>query len=278
MIEILKETVLDSLKLVPFLFITYLIMEVIEHKTHDKSKKIIKKSKNLGPLFGSLLGVVPQCGFSVSASNLYAVRIISLGTLMSIYLSTSDEMLPVLIANGSSISLMLKIILIKIFIGMLLGFLIDFVFRKKEEELKETVHEACQHEHCHCEDGILKSSFLHTIHILFFIILTILILNIVIHYIGEDALKHLFSNNKLLGPLISSIIGLIPTCSASVIITELLISKTITFGSAIAGLLTNSGLGLLILFKANRNLKENILILIALFFIGIISGIIINII
>ena len=154
MIEIIHEAVVDSLKLLPFLFLTFLLMEYFEHKMKNKNKKAIEKAGGFGPVIGSLLGALPQCGFSVAATNLYATRIISLGTLISIYLSTSDEMLPILLSEKAPISLIIKILLIKVVIGMVAGFIIDLVIRKKE---KVDIHEFCHEEHCDCEHGIIKS-------------------------------------------------------------------------------------------------------------------------
>ena len=165
MLEILQDTLIDSIKLLPFLLITYLIMEYIEHKTKEKTKEAIKKSGKFGPFFGSILGIVPQCGFSVSATNLYAARVITLGTLISVYLSTSDEMLPIFLSEAVSIDIILKILGIKLIIGMLAGFIIDFVIRLKNKNQieEEKIIDLCEKEHCHCEHGIFKSAFKHTI-------------------------------------------------------------------------------------------------------------------
>ena len=157
MIDILLDAIIDSVKLLPFLLITYLIMEYFEHKTKDKTKEVVKKSGKLGPFIGSILGVFPQCGFSVSATNLYAARVISLGTLIAVYLSTSDEMLPILLSEAVPITTILMILGIKLVVGMIAGFVIDFVirFRNKEEE-EEKIIDFCEKEHCHCEHGIVK--------------------------------------------------------------------------------------------------------------------------
>lgn len=173
--EIIEETLIDSVKLLPFLFITYLIMEYIEHKTSHKVKSAVKKSGKFGPAVGSLLGIIPQCGFSVSATNLYAARIITLGTLIAVYLSTSDEMLPIFISESVPIDVMLKILAIKLIIGIIAGFAIDFVLRLKNKNSDETEEEKivdlCEKEHCHCEHGIVKSAIKHTINIFIFILL-----------------------------------------------------------------------------------------------------------
>ena len=271
--EVLIDTVLDSLKLLPFLFIAFLIIEILEHKINNK--KIITKSKKVGPLFGSLLGAFPQCGFSASITNLYATRIVTLGTLISVYLSTSDEMLPIMLSENVNISTIVSILLLKIAIGMSAGFIIDFFLRKKEEiEIKEL----CEHEHCHCEKGIITSTIKHTLSIVAFIFIITFLLNMGFEYLGEDNIQKLFMKDSLLSPFIASIVGLIPNCGASVIITELYLGNAISFGSCMAGLLTGSGIGILILFRINKNLKENIRILGLIYGIGAISGLIIELI
>ena len=172
MIEIIEETLIDSIKLLPFLFITYLIMEYIEHKTSDKLKNTIKKSGKYGPVIGGLLGTIPQCGFSVAATNLYATRIITLGTLISVYLATSDEMIPILLSEGAPITTILLILGIKLVIAIIAGFIIDFIIRRKNKENneEERIIDLCEKEHCHCEHGIFKSALKHTLNIFVFII------------------------------------------------------------------------------------------------------------
>lgn len=272
--DVILDTVIDGLKLLPFLFVAFLIIELIEHKL--KNKEIISKTGKFGPVIGSLLGAVPQCGFSVTATNLYATRIISLGTLISIYLSTSDEMLPILLGEGR-LDLVPRILLIKIFIGMLCGFIIDMIFRKKSSNSHE-ITDLCEKNHCDCKHGIIKSSIKHTLSIFVFIFIISFILNIGFEYLGEDKLSKIFLKDSFFSPFISSLIGLIPNCASSVIITTVYLSGTITFGSAMSGLLTGSGVALMVLFKINHNIKENIKILFLIYGIGVISGIIINLI
>lgn len=276
MLDIILDTLLDTLKLIPFLFVAFIILEYIEHKLNNKNKSKIAKAGKLGPLFGSLLGAVPQCGFSTMATNLYSARIITTGTLIAIYLSTSDEMLPIMLSENVAITEVVKIIAIKVFIGMLAGFIIDFILRNKKSNIE--IKDICEEEHCHCEHGIFKSSLKHTLNITLFILITNFILNLGMHYLGDDALSQLFLKGNLFGPFVSSIVGLIPNCGASVIITELYLNNAITFGSCIAGLLTGSGVALLLLFKVNHHFKENITILTTLYLIGSISGIIIDLI
>ena len=278
MIDVLMDTIMDGIKLIPFLFVAFLIMELIEHKISNKNKKVIEKSGKLGPLVGGLLGVFPQCGFSALSTNLYVGRIITMGTLIAVYLSTSDEMLPLLIAEKTSMSLIIKILLLKLLIGIICGFIIDLFIEKKNKIDKKEIHDMCEHDHCSCEEGILKSSIIHTLKIFVFIFIASFILNTIIFYIGEENIGKIFLKNSILCPFISSLIGLIPNCAASVIITEIYLKGAISFGSMIAGLLTGAGIGILILFKENQNIKENFKILSSLYIIGVVSGIIIDLI
>lgn len=282
MFDIIVDTFVDSIKLLPFLFITYLIMEYIEHKMGEKSKETIKKSGKWGPFFGSLLGIFPQCGFSVSATNLYAGRVITLGTLISVYLSTSDEMLPIFISEAVSPIVILKILAIKFIIGFIAGFFIDFVIRllnkKRNIEDVEKIHDFCDKEHCHCEHGILKSTFRHTINIFVFIIIINFIINVLIYFIGQDKISNLLLNKPVLGPIIAGIIGLIPNCAASVVITNMYLQNVISVGSLISGLLVGAGVGLALLFKTNKGIKQNINIVVLLYVIGVVAGIILELI
>lgn len=275
--EIILDTILDSLKLIPFLFVAFLIIELIEHKLTDKNRNILAKSKKIGPILGSLLGAVPQCGFSVMATNLYVTRIITLGTLISIYLSTSDEMLIVMLSENIDISIIIKIILIKIIFGIIYGLIIDKIVTNKKTKEQEN-YEICNDEHCDCKHGIVLSSIKHTLHITLFIFIITLILNIIFNYVGEDYLSKIFLTNTIFGTFITSLIGLIPNCASSVILTELYINNSISIGALIGGLLTSSGASLLVLFKNNKNIKENLKIVSLLYSLGVISGIIIELI
>ena len=277
--EIIEHTVIDSIKLVPFLFLTYLLMEYIEHKTSNKVRNAIQKSGKLGPLLGGLVGIGPQCGFSVSATNLYAARVITLGTLISVYLTTSDEMLPILISENISIVTILTILGIKLVIGLIAGFIIDFIARKlNKNKLEEKIVDICEHEHCHCENGIVKSALKHTINIFIYVFIFTLVLNGIIELIGEDTISNFVSQNVILGPIIAGIIGLVPNCASSVILTQLFVENVISMPILISGLCVNAGVGLLVLFKINKNLKENLKIVGLLYAIGVISGIVLEII
>lgn len=275
--EVILDTIIDSLKLIPFLLVAFLIIELLEHKLNNKTKNIITKSKKIGPIIGSLLGVIPQCGFSVMATNLYITRIITLGTLISIYLSTSDEMLIIMISEKVEISLILKILLIKIFFGIVYGLIIDKIINKKKKD-KETNYELCDEEHCDCNHSILLSAIKHTLHITLFIFIITLIINTIFTLLGDNYLSKILLNNSILSPFITSLIGLIPNCAASVILTELYLNSTISLGALIGGLLTSSGSSLLVLIKNNKSQKENLSIILLLYALGVLSGIIIELI
>ena len=275
--EVILDTIIDSLKLIPFLLVAFLIIELLEHKLNNKTKNIITKSKKVGPIIGSLLGVIPQCGFSVMATNLYITRIITLGTLISIYLSTSDEMLIIMISEKVEISLILKILLIKIFFGIVYGLIIDKIINKKKKD-KETNYELCDEEHCDCNHSILLSAIKHTLHITLFIFIITLIINTIFTLLGDNYLSKILLNNSILSPFITSLIGLIPNCAASVILTELYLNSTISLGALIGGLLTSSGSSLLILIKNHKSQKENLSIILLLYALGVLSGIIIELI
>lgn len=276
MVDIILDTLLDSIKLIPFLYLTFFVMELLEHKFSEKSDVAMQKSGKLGPLFGGILGGFPQCGFAVGATNLYARRIISVGTLIAVYLSTSDEMLPILISRQVDISVMLKIVGLKMLIGVAFGFAIDFLLRNKPIDKHSDIHDFCEKEHCHCEDKIWFSTLKHTLNIIFFITLVTFLLNSVIYYFSEESIKRIFLLNSFLAPFLSGLIGLIPNCAASVVLTELYLSGTITLGSAMAGLLSGSGVALLVLFKVNENKKTSFKILLSMYAIGVACGIIID--
>lgn len=274
MSDILMDTVIDSLKLIPFLFIAFLIIELIEHKLSDKSKQAIEKSGKFGPLLGSILGIFPQCGFSVLVTNLYVTRIVSMGTLIAVYLSTSDEMLPVLLSTNVNIKTIIVILSLKLAIGMVFGLIIDSILKKQEKEKVD--YEICHDENCHCNEHLILSVIKHTLHITLFIFIATLVLNFLIEYTGIGDADSIILNN-IFTPFLTSLIGLIPNCASSVLITTLYTNSVISFASLISGLLTGSGVALLVLFKTNKNLKENISILGIIYFIGSLMGFLIEI-
>ena len=282
MFEIIKHNVIHtfkhSVKLIPFLLITYLIMEYIEHKTSNKVKETIKKSGKFGPIIGSILGIFPQCGFSVSATNLYAARVISLGSLIAVYLTTSDEMLPIFISESVPGIVIFKILVTKLIIGMIAGSIIDFVLRIRKKEDKEKIEELCEKENCNCEHGIIKSSIKHTVSIFIFIFIFTLIINLLIQFIGEDTIAKFVKGKMILGPVIAGLVGLIPNCASSVILTQLYLKGIISVATMISGLSVGAGIGIAVLYKTNKGIKENLRITGLLYFCGVISGIILQLI
>lgn len=288
MLHLIEDALMDSVKLIPFLFLTYLAMEYLEHRTGEHARKLIRRpgaAEDTGhsprrhfaaglaaPIVGGLLGALPQCGFSAAASNLYAGRIITLGTLLAIYLSTSDEMLPILISEQASAAMILKILAAKAFIGMTAGLAIDLLYRKGNES-REKIHDICRQERCHCEKGILRSALSHTVKIALFILAVNLGLNLILHFLGEEALENLILNRPFIGPLLAGLVGLIPNCAGSVVITQLYLAGSMGLGAALAGLLAGSGVGLLVLFRVNHDRRENLKILALLYGIGVAAGI-----
>ena len=225
------------------------------------------------------MGIFPQCGFSVSATNLYAARVITLGTLIAVYLTTSDEMLPILLSEAVPITTILTILGLKLIIGIVAGFIIDLVIRivNKQNIEDQKIEELCEHEHCHCENGITISALKHTLNITIFIFVITFFINIIINLIGEESIANFISQNLILGPVVAGLIGLIPNCASSVILTELFVENVISMPILISGVSVNAGLGLLVLFKTNKNLKENVKILSLLYLIGVFSGVILQI-
>ena len=277
--DCLIDGLIDTLKLLPYLLITFLILELIEHKLSKKNEKILKENKKYGVLLGGILGAVPQCGFSVVGSNLFSSRVITTGTLVAIFLSTSDEMLPIMLSSNTDISALLKIIGFKVLIGIIVGVIIDIVYKRKVANLDNDISGLCDHDNCHCDsDGIILSSIKHTLKIGLFILIANLLINLIIFKVGEDNLSNLLLKKNVLTYFIACLIGLIPNCAASVIITELYIGGLITVGTLISGLLTGCGLGLLVLFKQNKDLKENITILSIIYIVGVLTGIIVDLI
>ena len=274
--DCLMDGLIDTFKLLPYLLITFLVLELLEHKLSKKNEKILKENKKYGVVLGGLLGSLPQCGFSVVGSNLFSSRVITIGTLVAIFLSTSDEMLPIMLSENTDILVLLRIIGFKVLIGIVVGMIVDLFYRRKEDKDID-IEELCDHDHCHCEsDGIILSSIKHTLKIGLFILIANLVINIIIFYVGEDNLKDLLLNKNIFTYFIASLVGLIPNCAASVILTELYLSGLITVGTLIGGLLTGCGLGLLVLFKQNKNLKENLTVLGIIYITGVVIGMLVD--
>lgn len=329
---------IDTLKLVPFLFVTYLAMEALEHYASSKSIAAVRRAGTAGPVIGALLGVVPQCGFSAAAATLYSARVITLGTLFAVFLSTSDEMLPIMIAAQAPAGFIAEVLAIKALCGLIAGFAIDVVLRLRHHAVEAMrIRDLCERDHCGCDDesaanriddwgaehsseeergaelacasderherdhahdydrghdhsrdhvhahnsshghahgfgAIAKSSLVHTLQVTLFIFLVSLALEIVIDGVGEDALASFISANSNLSVVVSAIVGLIPNCAASVVLTELYLEGALSTGAMLAGLLVSAGVGLLVLFRANRPMHENFLIAAGLVACGVVFG------
>lgn len=269
--EVVLHSLLDTAKLLPFLFLTYLVMELLEHKAGERVLGFVERSGRFGPLVGSLFGLVPQCGFSAAAASLYAGRIVTLGTLVAVFLSTSDEMLPLLIAGNVKLSSVLLLLGYKATVGILVGFAIDLLCRGRRTEPLH-VDALCEKEHCHCEKGIFRSALHHTVGIALFLLLITLLISAAVFFVGEEALASLLSDRPLLSYLLCALIGLIPNCAASVALTGFYLNGFISAGAMLAGLLPGAGVGMLVLFRINRPQKNNLLLLLLLFVLGFLFG------
>lgn len=274
----LIEVLTDTLKTLPFLYVTYLIMEYIEDKAEEKTILALRKARGAGPLVGSLLGLLPQCGFSTAAASLFSGGVITEGALIAVFLATSDEMLPVMISESVSMSVIGHILMIKFLCGCIFGYLIDFsrrlFFRRR---LKMHIHDLCEQEHCHCEEGnIFLSALRHTVNIIVFIFIISLACELLVDSLGVDAVAGFFSGNDVLGVFMAALIGLIPNCAASVLITQLYLEQIITVGQLMAGLLVGAGVGLMVLYRTNRGMRSNLIITLLLYGAGVISGLIIQ--
>ena len=281
--EVVLDGVIDSLKLFPFLYLAYLLMEVLEHKAKHGTEALIRKAGRLGPLFGGALGAVPQCGFSAAASGLFSGRLITIGTLIAVFLSTSDELIAVAassVASGKiTVTKLLVILAVKVVFAIIVGFIVDLVASKFVKTEKETeICDICEREHCHCEEqGVFLSALNHSLRIFAFILAVTLAINTLIFFIGEDVIKSAVGTIPVVGELIAGLVGLIPNCAASVVITELYIDGIITSGQMLSGLFAAAGVGLLVLFRTNRNIKQNIAIAATLYFSGVLLGTLIEV-
>ena len=296
LMECLIDAVLDSLKLLPFLFLTYLFMEWIEHAASERFNSRIASSHKAGPFIGAVLGIVPQCGFSGAAAALYATRVITLGTLVSIFLATSDEMLPVMISSAVPVVTIVKVIAIKVVCGMIVGFVLDMVLRKMgrdhigfspkhlhEGHAGHDIKEFCESEGCACDSAcdhhhdkhawghIALSALKHSLQVLCFIFVITFIINVVIA-IGFKDSWNIVGTNQTISCVLAAVIGLIPNCAVSVGLTELYVQGMLNGGAMIAGLLVNAGVGLLVLLRTNSNARENFRIIVFMIIVGILGG------
>lgn len=348
LIDSFKDALLDTVKLIPFLLITYVVMEWLERKTAGRQAHVLGKAEKLGPLLGGVLGIVPQCGFSLMASNLYSGGVIGAGVLIAVFMSTSDEMLPIMLSNDAiSAGTIVKILATKAVIAIITGYMVGFVLDRMRKPVQvkriehihghgsqyvhdhdgysgdgdsanvsegprrtqnivydgvsenkskghvhdyvhehnhdhghygeKNIHEVCEQEHCDCEGGVIKSALVHTAKISVFIFVFTLLINVLIEAVGEDSIAGIFNDVPVLGEAAAALVGLIPNCAASVIITELYLQGILSAGAMMSGLLVSAGVGLVVLFRMNRHRPvENIKIAATLYVAGLVWGLVIN--
>lgn len=265
---------LDTVRLVPFLFLTYLVMEYIEHHTSDRTRAAIRRADRFGPLAGGLLGAFPQCGFSAAAASLYAGRVITGGTLIAVFLSTSDEMLPIFLSSRVEAGLILRIITIKVVYGVIAGFVVDFLFRSLNiRKIGEGIHGICEAQHCDCDEGgIFVSALRHTLSIALFLFLISTALNLFLEMVGTENLENLVFNQPVIGEMLAGLIGLIPNCAASVAITTMYLDGAMSAGAMMSGLMVGAGVGIVVLFRSNRAKRQSAKIVGILYVAGVAGG------
>ncbi|MBP3816217.1 MAG: arsenic efflux protein [Firmicutes bacterium] len=277
--EAVEHTIEDSITLIPFLIITYLIMEAVERATAGKVATALRKAGPAGPAVGAAFGVFPQCGFSAAAGNFYSGGLISLGTLIAVFMSTSDEMLPVFIAEKVPAGTIIKILGTKVIIAIITGYTIYFlsrrIFQREKEELKRHREE---HGHDCSEEGrsLIVEALIRSAKTFGFIFVISFILNLIIHSVGEELLESVLRDTPVLGEVVAAAVGLIPNCASSILISQLYLAEVISPGAMISGLLVSAGVGILVLFEENHNLKENLLIVLLLYIVSVAWGLIIQ--
>ncbi len=270
--EILLEPVEESFMALPVLFLAYLLVEYLSNQ--DIINKVMKFGK-VGPFIGSLLGSIPQCGFSVIAAKLYSMRYLTMGTLLAIFIATSDEALAIMAIHPDLWRMLALLVIIKIIIGTMVGFIVDYFNHKNYANYEYLQVEPCD---CGCQNGIILPALRHTINIFLFILLTNIVFTIIINSIGETRLSNLLETNWLLQPIIAGFIGFIPNCAGSVILTQLYVDGGLTFGALLTGLTTSAGIGTLTLIKYNENKKDTFKILLVSYMVSLVIGYIVSLI
>ena len=282
LIDSLKDTIKDTVTLIPFLFITYLAMEWLEDKTEDQSVAVLSRISRFSHVLGAGIGLIPQCGFSAGAASLYSGGVITAGTLIAVFLSTSDEMIPIFISSSVAPATIGRILAAKFIIALISGIIVDAASRviRYGFHADKHIHDLCEREQCGCEDeegGIVHSAFVHTLKITGFIFVISLALSLVIGFAGEETVASVMTAVPLLATILTGVIGLIPNCAASVVITHMYLEGLLTCGQLMAGLLVGAGVGLLVLFRTNNHHRENIAITGVLLMLGICWGVFIDI-
>ena len=280
-IDALKDTIKDTVTLIPFLFITYLAMEWLERKTEEQSVALLSRINRFSHILGAGIGLIPQCGFSAGAASLYSGGVITAGTLIAVFLSTSDEMIPIFLSSSVAPATIGRILAAKFIIALISGIIVDAASRviRYGFHSDKHIHDLCERDNCGCEDeegGIFHSALVHTLKITAFIFVISLALSLVIEYAGRNAIASLLSGLPLLGTILTGIIGLIPNCAASVVITQMYLEGLLTSGQLMSGLLVGAGVGLLVLFRTNTHHRENLAVTAVLLALGIVWGALID--
>ena len=303
-LHVLEHSIFDTLELVPLLFLTYLAMEAIEHTASAHVRTAVERSGKAGPVVGSLLGALPQCGFSAMAATLYAGRVVTVGTLVAVVLSTSDEMVPVFLAHQEPLGSLFAIMGVKVAIGAVVGLAVDAVLRARNRagDGKLHIHELCEREHCHCDEhdscahghaheegaadhahdhshahgrwAIVRSALIHTVQVTFFILVVTFAFGLLIEYVGQDALGAFLANHPVRATFVAALVGLIPNCGASVAITELYLDGVLAAGPMLAGLLASGGVGLLVLWRTNAGARQNAIITVFVYAVAVVAGLV----
>ena len=276
-VEILLDAVKDSVILIPFLFLTYLVLEAVEAHASEKMVSLVGSERWFDPILGALLGVVPECGFSAAAASLFSGGAVTIGTLVAVFLATSDEMLPIFISENVPVSFIVRVLAVKVAIAAIVGVALNLLFTRRHKSLENTeerIEELCENSHCACteHEGIVKPALIHTAEIVVFVLIVNLVLNTLVELGGEAVLEKLALGNPVLSCMVTALVGLIPNCAVSVAITELYLNGALSLYAMLSGLLTGSGVGMLVLFRTNRHGKENFMILGIVYVCGVLGG------
>ena len=273
LIELLLDTLLDLSRIVPFLFVIYLFLEWMENQTEHRMERFLEKHRRINPLAGTLFGLLPSCGFATAASSLYATGVISAGTLVAVFLASSDEMLSIMLGMQADFSVIAPILGVKLVVGLIAGYGFDLLSKHRTIN----VDEFCQREHDDHSHGILYSACLHTLQVSLWLMVTIFVINGIVGMIGEDIIRSFILDHSSQSVLFCGLTGLIPSCASSIILTTMYVDGVIPFSAVCAGLLVNAGTGMIMLYRVNPDFKDNTKILIATLVCGLVAGFILQI-
>lgn len=272
MLDVLLDTIEDVLKIIPFLFVIYLFLEWMEQEAGHKMEHFLEKHRRLNPLAGTLFGLFPSCGFASAASSLYATGVISAGTLVAVYLASSDEMLSIMISSRAPLSKVWPILLVKLIVGLICGYAFDLISKHRVIN----VAAFCEEEHDDHSHGIFYSAFMHTLEVTIWLFIITFIFNLFVALIGEETLRVFITSHPNKSVLVCSVVGMIPSCASSILLTTMYLEGVITFPAVCAGLLVNAGTGIMVLFRVNHNNKDNFLIIFVTWLCGFVSGMILD--